>query len=53
MKLVKEGGFKYDQLEEIGENVFMVFQGFDVVVEKVMKMWYLEVNYIWEVECCN
>lgn len=52
-KLAKEGGLKHDQLEGIGENVFMASQGFDAAAEKATKTWYSEVNYIWVAECCN
>lgn len=41
-KLAKEGRLKHDQLEGIGENVFMSSQGFDVAAEEAVKSWYSE-----------
>ena len=43
MKLAKEGRLKHDQLDGIGENVFMSSQGFDSATEEAIKDWYSEV----------
>lgn len=42
-KLVKEGRLKHDNLDGIGENVFMSSQGFDSAAEEAIKNWYSEV----------
>lgn len=42
-KLAKEGRLRHDQLDGIGENVFMSSQGFDSAAEEAIKDWYSEV----------
>lgn len=41
-KLAKEGRLKHDNLDGIGENVFMSSQGFDSAAEEAIKNWYSE-----------
>lgn len=43
-KMAKEWKLKHDQLQGIGENVFMSSQGFDAAAEEATKNWYSEVN---------